>query len=104
MWLFDENIARAYGVNAAHVLAFMQNSLHAEEWQGDSSRDADGFFWISHSYERIADILGYLTKGQVRGAVLALEEEGVLISEMRPESGSVKYYRVDHDRRREVVA
>ncbi len=93
MWLFDENIARAYGVNAAHVLAFMQNILHAEEWQGECIRDADGFFWVSYSYERIADILGYLTKGQVRGAVLVLEEEGLMISEMRRESGSVKYYR-----------
>lgn len=75
--MFDPQIAKEYGVNAAIIL---QNLAYwIEHNRANETNFHDGRYWTYNSVKAFAELFPYLTDKQIRGALKKLEEGGMIL-------------------------
>jgi len=77
MHSFDPNIAKLVGVNAAVI---HQNIVWwTQKNAANSKHFYDGRYWTYNSITAFDDLFPYLTKAQIRSALLKLEDAGLIV-------------------------
>lgn len=75
--MFDPQIAKEYGVNAAIV--FQNLAYWIEHNRANETNFHDGRYWTYNSVREFAELFPYLTDKQIRGALKKLEEGGMIL-------------------------
>lgn len=75
--MFDPQIAKEYGVNAAII--FQNLAYWIEHNRANETNFHDGSYWTYNSVRAFAELFPYLTDKQIRGALKKLEEGGMIL-------------------------
>ena len=75
--MFDPQIAKEYGVNAAII--FQNLAYRIEHDRANETNFHDGRYWTYNSVKAFAELFPYLTDKQIRGALKKLEEGGMIL-------------------------
>ena len=75
--MFDPQIAKEYGVNAAII--FQNLAYWIEHNRANETNFYDGRYWTYNSVRAFAELFPYLTDKQIRGALKKLEEGGMIL-------------------------
>lgn len=75
--MFDPNVAKAYGVNAAVI--FQNLAYWIEHNRANGANFYDGRYWTYNSVKAFSELFPYLTEKQIRGALKKLEDGGMIL-------------------------
>lgn len=75
--MFDPQIAKEYGVNAAII--FQNLAYWIEHNRAYETNFHDGRYWTYNSVRAFAELFPYLTDKQIRGALKKLEDGGMIL-------------------------
>lgn len=75
--MFDPQIAKEYGVNAAII--FQNLAYWIEHNRANETNFYDGRYWTYNSVRAFTELFPYLTDKQIRGALKKLEEGGMIL-------------------------
>lgn len=75
--MFDPQIAKEYGVNAAII--FQNLAYWIEHNRANETNFHDGRYWTYNSVRAFAALFPYLTDKQIRGALKKLEDGGMIL-------------------------
>lgn len=75
--MFDPQIAKEYGVNAAII--FQNLAYWIEHNRANGTNFHDGRYWTYNSVRAFAELFPYLTEKQIRGALKKLEDGGMIL-------------------------
>lgn len=75
--MFDPQIAKEYGVNAAII--FQNLAYWIEHNRANETNFHDGRYWTYNSVRAFAELFPYLTDKQIRSALKKLEEGGMIL-------------------------
>lgn len=75
--MFDPQIAKEYGVNAAII--FQNLAYWIEHNRANETNFHDGRYWTYNSVRAFAALFPYLTYKQIRGALKKLEDGGMIL-------------------------
>lgn len=75
--MFDPQIAKEYGVNAAII--FQNLAYWIEHNRANETNFHDGRYWTYNSVRAFAELFPYLTDKQIRGALKKLEDGGMIL-------------------------
>lgn len=75
--MFDPQIAKEYGVNAAII--FKNLAYWIERNRANETNFHDGRYWTYNSVRAFAALFPYLTDKQIRGALKKLEDGGMIL-------------------------
>lgn len=75
--MFDPNVAKAYGVNAAVI--FQNLAYWIEHNRANGTNFHDGRYWTHNSVKAFSELFPYLTEKQIRGALKKLEDGGMIL-------------------------
>lgn len=75
--MFDPQIAKEYGVNAAII--FQNLAYWIEHNRANGANFHDGRYWTYNSVKAFSELFPYLTEKQIRGALKKLEEGGMIL-------------------------
>jgi hypothetical protein len=77
MHMFDPQIAKEYGVNAAII--FQNLAYWIEHNRANETNFHDGRYWTYNSVRAFSVLFPYLTDKQIRGALKKLEDGGMIL-------------------------
>lgn len=75
--MFDPQVAKEYGVNAAII--FQNLAYWIEHNSANGANFHEGRYWTYNSVKAFSKLFPYLTEKQIRGALKKLEEGGMII-------------------------
>lgn len=75
--MFNPNVAKAYGVNAAVI--FQNLAYWIEHNMANGTNFYDGRYWTYNSVKAFSELFPYLTEKQIRGALKKLEDGGMIL-------------------------